>query len=66
MLTFTPETRSYVYKIVIAVLPLLAALHVITPDYVDPILNVAEAVLGIGAASVAVSNVSHGPKDHRG
>ncbi|MFI5777038.1 hypothetical protein [Nocardia sp. NPDC051570] len=66
MLTFTPEVRSYVYKIVIAVLPLLAALHVITSDYVDPILTVAEAVLGVGAVTVAVSNVSYGPKDSRG
>ncbi|MFE5290218.1 hypothetical protein ACFRAQ_35145 [Nocardia sp. NPDC056611] len=63
MLTFTPEIRSYIYRIVLAALPLLAALHVITGDYVDPILTVAEAVLGVGAVSVAASNVSFGPKD---
>ncbi|MEV2222765.1 hypothetical protein AB0E01_23145 [Nocardia vinacea] len=63
MLTFTPDVRSYIYKIVVAALPILVALHIVTPDFMDPILTLVEAVLGTGAAVVAASNVSYGPKD---
>jgi hypothetical protein len=55
-----PAIRRYVYGIVAAVIPLLLLTGLITPDAVTPILNAAAAVLGLGAAGLALPNTPKG------
>ena len=51
-----PAIRRYVYGIVMAAIPILLLVGLITPDYVQPILNAAAAVLGLGTAALARPN----------
>lgn len=55
-----PAIRRYVYGIVVAAIPILLLVGLITPDYVQPLLNAAAAVLGLGTAALALPNT---PKD---
>ena len=52
------QHRSYVYGIVIAAIPLLVAAGFITSDDAQLWLNVAAAVLGLGAAGLAKPNAN--------
>jgi len=49
-------TRRYIYAVAAASVPLLLLLKIITPDYVDVILNWLSAVLGLGAPALAFTN----------
>ena len=51
-----PATRRYLYKVCIAVILLLQVMRLIPGDYVTPIINVATAVLGLGAPALAIPN----------
>lgn len=52
----TQATRHYIYGIVAAAIPLLVLLGVITGDVAQEVLNIAAAVLGVGAAALALPN----------
>lgn len=66
MKTFTPAARKWVYGIVAAGIPLLVLFGVITAEDTQVWLNFAAAVLGLGAASLALPNTpskdDDGPK----
>lgn len=66
----TPETRSWLYGIGIALLPLLATLGVLNDDLVKDIALVLSALFGMGSLSIAKVNVSKPtavkPEDARG
>ena len=52
-----PQTRKYIYTIVIAIVPLLVTLGYLTDPLGQQILNVVGAILSVGAAAIAHKNV---------
>jgi hypothetical protein len=52
------ETRLWIYRIAIAIIPLLVILGVITADIGGSILFIIASVLGLGAAGLAERNVN--------
>ena len=51
-----PAVRRYIYGIVLAVIPLLQFLRLIPGEAVPMIVNIVTAVLGVGAAGLALPN----------
>ena len=56
-----PKTRAYIYGVVIAAIPLLQFFRLVPGDAVPLIVNVVTAVLGVGAASLALPNTPSTP-----
>lgn len=54
----TEPTRAYIYRIILAVLPLAVVYGAVKGDDAPLILTVAQAVLGIGGAALATANTS--------
>ncbi|MDE8648069.1 hypothetical protein PXH69_24120 [Rhodococcus qingshengii] len=57
VMSLTPEQRRRIYNIAIAVAPILLLMKVVTPEQIDPVLNLLSAVLGVGVPVVAKSFV---------
>jgi hypothetical protein len=55
-----PATRRYVYGVVLALIPLAQLFRLIPEDSVPLIINVVTAVLGMGAAGLALPNTPNG------
>jgi hypothetical protein len=55
-----PATRRYVYGVVLALIPLAQVFRLIPEDSVPLIINVVTAVLGMGAAGLALPNTPNG------
>ncbi|MDP9185215.1 MAG: hypothetical protein M3O29_06065 [Actinomycetota bacterium] len=51
-----PKARAYIYAIVLASIPLLQFFRLIPGDAVPLIVNIVTAVLGTGAAGLALPN----------
>ena len=51
-----PKVRAYIYAIVIAAIPLLQFFRLIDAEAVPLIVNIVTAVLGTGAAALALPN----------
>lgn len=51
-----PKVRAYIYGIVIAAIPLLQFFRLVPGEAVPLIVNVVTAVLGVGAAGLALPN----------
>lgn len=51
-----PKTRAYIYGIVLAAIPLLQFFRLVPGDAIPLIVNVVTAVLGVGAAGLALPN----------
>jgi hypothetical protein len=51
-----PKTRAYIYGIVLAAIPLLQFFRLIPGDAVPLVVNIVTAVLGAGAAGLALPN----------
>lgn len=49
----SPATRQYLYRVVLAVVPLLVIGGILAPAQVDLWLALAAAVLGVGGAGLA-------------
>lgn len=58
-----PKLRAYIYGIVLAAIPLLQFLRLIPGDAVPLVINIVTAVLGTGAAGLALPNT---PSDKPG
>lgn len=59
MKTFwTAERRAWLYKIAVALVPLLVSIGIVTGDVAQLILNVLAAILGVGASGMALVNVT--------
>jgi protein-S-isoprenylcysteine O-methyltransferase Ste14 len=55
---WTSARRAWLYKIVVALVPLLVAVGVVTQDIAGLILNVVAALLAVGAGGMALTNVT--------
>lgn len=55
------QTRAYLYRIAVAVIPVLIAFGYLTSDVASLVLTVAAAVLGVGTAGLAAANTSTRP-----
>jgi hypothetical protein len=56
-----PKVRAYIYGIVLAAIPLLQFFRLVPGDAVPLIVNVVTAVLGVGAAGLALPNTPSAP-----
>ena len=55
-----PATRKYIYGVVLALIPVAQLFRLIPEDSVPLIINVVTAVLGMGAAGLALPNTPDG------
>jgi uncharacterized membrane protein len=55
---WTMRRRSWLYSIMVSLVPLLVAIGVLTGDVVQMVLNVVAAVLAVGGGSMALSNLT--------
>lgn len=55
---WTAERRGWLYKIAVALVPLLVSIGIVTGDVAQLILNVLAAILGVGASGMALVNVT--------
>lgn len=62
----TESQRKWVYGIVIAALPVLAAYGILGPDHAPMWVALAAAVLGVSSSSLAAANVGTPPEDYTG
>ena len=60
MNTFTPAVRKWIYGIVAAGIPILVLFGTVAAEDVQVWLNFAAAVLGLGAAGLALPNTPAG------
>jgi hypothetical protein len=56
-----PKTRAYIYAVVLAAIPLLQFFRLVPGDAVPLIVNIVTAVLGTGAAGLALPNTPGAP-----
>lgn len=56
----SPETRRYLYGVVLALIPVLVVFGLVSPDDVATWTNLAGALLGLGAAGLALPNTPPG------
>jgi hypothetical protein len=59
-----PKTRAYIYGIVLAAIPLLQFFRLIPGDAIPLVVNIVTAVLGTGAAGLALPNTPASSGDH--
>lgn len=52
------QRRSWLYSIMVALVPLLVAVGLLTGDIAQLVLNVCAAVLGVAGGSMALSNLT--------
>lgn len=52
------ERRRWLYQVAVAAVPLLIAIGFLTEDIAQLVLNVIAAVLGVGAGSMALTNLT--------
>jgi len=50
--------RAWLYKVVVAVVPLLVAVGIVTQDIAQLMLNVVAAMLAVGAGGMALSHMT--------
>jgi len=55
---WTAERRRWLYQVAVAAVPLLIAIGFLTEDIAQLVLNVIAAVLGVGAGSMALTNLT--------
>jgi uncharacterized membrane protein len=55
---WTMRRRSWLYSIMVSLVPLLVAIGVLTGDVAQMVLNVVAAVLAVGGGSMALSNLT--------
>ena len=61
----SPETRRYLYGVALALIPVLVLFGLISPDDVATWTNLAGALLGLGAAGLALPNTPTAGGKHR-
>jgi hypothetical protein len=50
--------RAWLYKVVVALVPLLVAVGTVSPELAQLILNVCAAVLAVGASGMALGHMT--------
>lgn len=56
-----PTKRAYIYRVIVAVIPVLVLVGVVTNEDAAVWLGLASAVLGFGGATLATTNTSIKP-----
>jgi hypothetical protein len=56
----TPEQRRWIYGIIVAVVPLLTVLNIVSGDVAGHIIAIATAILGLSGSAMAFRNVPTG------
>ena len=54
---WTEKRRAWLYKVAVALVPLLVAVGTVTQDIAQMILNVIAALLAVGAGGMALGNM---------
>lgn len=62
----TEKNRRWVYGIVIAALPILAAYGILGPEHAPMWVALAAAVLGVSSSALAAQNVGVEPEQYQG
>jgi protein-S-isoprenylcysteine O-methyltransferase Ste14 len=52
------ERRAWLYKVVVAAVPLLVAVGTVSPEIAQLVLNVVAAMLAVSAGGMALSNMT--------
>jgi hypothetical protein len=55
---WTMQRRAWAYSVIVASVPLLVAVGMLTGDIAQLVLNVVAAVLAVGGGSMALSNLT--------
>jgi uncharacterized membrane protein len=55
---WTMQRRSWIYSIMVALVPLLVAVGTLTDELAQLVLNVVAAVLAVGGGSMALANLT--------
>jgi thiosulfate reductase cytochrome b subunit len=55
---WTMQRRAWVYSVMVALVPLLVAIGLLTGDIAQLVLNVVAAVLAVSGGSMALSNLT--------
>ena len=55
---WTEARRAWLYKVVVALVPLFVAVGTVSPDIAQLILNVCAALLAVGAGGMALANMT--------
>lgn len=55
---WTMQRRSWLYGVVVALVPLLVAIGTLTGDTAQLVLNVTAALLAVGGGSLALNNLT--------
>jgi uncharacterized membrane protein len=55
---WTEARRAWLYKVVVALVPLLVAVGTVTQEIAQLILNVVAAMLAVGAGGMALSHMT--------
>jgi hypothetical protein len=56
----TPKVRTYIYGVIVTLVPLLVAIDIFTAEIAGHVLNITAALLSVGGSALALANV---PKD---
>jgi uncharacterized membrane protein len=55
---WTMQRRAWAYSVMVALVPLLVAVGLLTGDMAQLVLNVIAAILAVGGGSMALSNLT--------
>jgi hypothetical protein len=55
---WTESRRAWLYKVVVALVPLLVAVGTVSPEIAQLMLNVCAALLAVGASGMALSHMT--------
>jgi len=55
---WTADRRRWLYQVAVAAVPLMIALGFLTDDIAQLVLNALAAILGVGAGSMALTNLT--------
>jgi uncharacterized membrane protein len=55
---WTMQRRAWAYSVMVALVPLLVAIGLLTGELAQLVLNVVAAVLAVGGGSMALSNLT--------
>lgn len=55
---WTAKRRTWLYSIMVALVPVLVTIGTVTPELATQLLNVAAAILAVSGGAMALSNIT--------
>lgn len=55
---WTAKRRTWLYSIMVALVPVLVTLGTLTPELATQVLNVAAAILAVGGGAMALNHIT--------